>query len=158
MYSKLSNFLSSLQLDLPCPDGGGPFLLDYSKNLITSEVASLLVDLAKSRHLEERRDAMFSAGKINTTENRAVLHVALRCRGDDPPITLEGKNVIQDVTKVLAQMETFVNEVISGAWVGYTGKKLVDVVNIGIGGSDLVKLLELDLSRFPISHLNVSVF
>ncbi|XP_021958471.1 glucose-6-phosphate isomerase [Folsomia candida] len=128
----------SVELDhLPCPDDGGPFLLDYSKNIVTPEIFQLLLDLAKSRKLEDKRNSMYSAGKINTTENRAVLHIALRARSDDPPITLEGKNVIDDVTKVLNQMEKFCNDVINGVWTGYTGKKLTDVVNIGIGGSDL---------------------
>lgn len=129
----------SLELELPDPDGGSPLLLDFSKNLVNDEILKLLLDLAKSRKVEERRDAMYSAGKINTTENRAVLHIALRARADDPAINLEGKNVITDVTRVLNQMEQFCNDIIGGKWVGYTGKKITDVVNIGIGGSDLVR-------------------
>lgn len=128
----------SLELNLPDPDGGSPLLLDFSKNLVNDDILKLLFDLAKSRKVEERRDEMFSAGKINTTENRAVLHIALRARADDPAINLDGKNVITDVVRVLAQMEQFCDEIIGGKWVGYTGKKITDVVNIGIGGSDLV--------------------
>jgi glucose-6-phosphate isomerase len=80
---------------------------------------------------------MFGAEKINTTENRAVLHYALRSREDDAPIVLDGKNVIVDVQRVLKEIESFTKDVIGGKWVGYTGKKITDVVNIGIGGSDL---------------------
>jgi glucose-6-phosphate isomerase len=130
-----------LEVDLPCPDGGGPLLLDFSKNLVDEKIFQLLLNLANSRKVEESRDAMYSAQKINTTENRAVLHIALRARPDDPPITLEGKNVIEDVSKVLKQMEQFCDDVIGGKWSGYSGKKITDVVNIGIGGSDLVGLV-----------------
>lgn len=127
----------SLEVELPCPDGGGPAVIDYSKNLIDDTVLSLLFDLAKSRQVEERRNAMFSAQRINTTENRAVLHTALRTRADDPPILLEGQNILPDIHRVLNQMEKFCDDIIGGTWVGYTGKKITDVVNIGIGGSDL---------------------
>lgn len=136
-----------------CPDGGGPFFLDYSKNLVDDNVMSLLLDLAKSRKVEQRTEEMFIGSKINTTENRAVLHVALRARPDDPPIVLEGKNVITDVSRVLQQMETFCNDVISGKWVGFTGKKITDVVNIGIGGSDLVISNNLLVNNFLCSRL-----
>jgi glucose-6-phosphate isomerase len=127
----------SVELGLPDSDNGGPFLLDYSKNLIDENVWPLLLDLAKSRKVEDATQAMFSGGKINTTEGRAVLHTALRARPEDPPITLDGKNVLTDVTRVLNQMEKFCSDVISGQWKGYTGQKITDVVNIGIGGSDL---------------------
>jgi len=128
----------SIELPLPCPDGGGPLFLDYSKNLIDESVLALLLDLAKSRKVEERRAAMFSGGKINTTEDRAVLHVALRARPDDPPYLVDGKNVVLDVSRVLKQMEDFCLAIIDGKWTGYSGKKIENVVNIGIGGSDLV--------------------
>jgi glucose-6-phosphate isomerase len=131
-FSKLS-----IELGLPTPEDGGPFLLDYSKNLIDDNALALLLNLAKSRQVEATRDAMFTGGKINTTEGRAVLHTALRARADDPPVVLDGKNVIEDITRVLKQMEAFCGDVINGKWVGYTGKKITDVVNIGIGGSDL---------------------
>ncbi len=81
---------------------------------------------------------MYGGGKVNTTENRAVLHIALRARPEDPPLTVDGKNVIPDVTRVLGQMEQFCSAIIEGKWTGFTGKKITDVVNIGIGGSDLV--------------------
>jgi len=127
----------SLEVDLPCPNGGGPALVDYSKNLIDDNVLTLLFDLAKSRKVEERRNAMFAGEKINSTENRAVLHYALRSRADDPAINLDGRNVIPEIQTVLKQMETFVGDVIGGKWLGHSGKKITDVVNIGIGGSDL---------------------
>jgi glucose-6-phosphate isomerase len=127
----------SIRLDLPCTDNGGPLLVDYSKNLLDEEIFGLLVELAKSRKVEERRQALFAGEKINSTEGRPVLHMALRCRSDDPPVLVDGKNVIPDVTKVLNEMEEFCADVINGKWDGYTGKKITDVVNIGIGGSDL---------------------
>ena len=129
----------SIEVDLPCPNGGGPALVDYSKNLIDDNVLALLFDLAKSRKVEERRNAMFGGEKINSTENRAVLHYALRARADDPPINLDGRNIIPEIQTVLKQIETFVGDVIGGKWLGHSGKKITDVVNIGIGGSDLVR-------------------
>ncbi|CAB60430.1 Glucose-6-phosphate isomerase [Caenorhabditis elegans] len=120
------------------PDGD--FLFDFSKNRITDESFQLLMRLAKSRGVEESRNAMFSAEKINFTENRAVLHVALRNRANRP-ILVDGKDVMPDVNRVLAHMKEFCNEIISGSWTGYTGKKITDVVNIGIGGSDLGPLM-----------------
>jgi len=127
----------SLELELPCPDNGGPLLLDFSKNLIDESILKLLLDLAKSRKVEERRNEMFTGGKINSTEDRAVLHVALRAHPSDVGYNVDGKNVVPDVTRVLKQMEDFCNDVIGGNWTGFTGKKITDVVNIGIGGSDL---------------------
>lgn len=111
-------------------------LFDYSKNLINDEVLKMLMTLARSRAVEERRHAMFSGSKINFTENRAVLHVALRNRSNSS-ILVDGKDVMPDVNRVLKKMEKFCNELISGSWKGYTGMNITDVVNIGIGGSDL---------------------
>lgn len=111
-------------------------LFDYSKNIINDEILKTLLDLAKSRGLEEKRHAMVTGSKINFTENRAVLHVALRNRANRP-IVVDGKDVMPDVNRVLDQMKDFCNQIIGGQWVGYTGKKITDVVNIGIGGSDL---------------------
>jgi glucose-6-phosphate isomerase len=111
-------------------------LLDYSKNRITGETMRLLLQLAEQRGLRERIDAMFAGQKINTTENRAVLHVALRNRSDRP-ILVDGADVMPEVNAVLDRMATFSEAVRSGAWTGYTGKPITDVVNIGIGGSDL---------------------
>src|SRR5580765_5709263 len=110
--------------------------LDYSKNRITDETVRLLLDLAQARGVAERRDAMFRGDKINITEQRAVLHVALRApRGAS--ILVDGKNVVPDVHAVLDKMADFSNRVRSGAWKGHTGKKIRNIINIGIGGSDL---------------------
>ncbi|HXD86002.1 MAG TPA: glucose-6-phosphate isomerase [Urbifossiella sp.] len=110
--------------------------LDYSKNRVTGDTIKLLVQLANERNLRDRIDAMFRGDKINSTEQRAVLHTALRApRGAS--ITVDGKNVVPDVQAVLDRMADFANRVRSGAWTGFTGKRIRTVVNIGIGGSDL---------------------
>jgi glucose-6-phosphate isomerase len=111
-------------------------LLDYSKNRITDETLRLLLDLADQSGIRERIDAMFRGEKINVTENRAVLHVALRAPRDEV-IYVDGKNVVPEVHAVLDKMADFVNRVQSGAWLGATGKTIKNVINIGIGGSDL---------------------
>lgn len=111
-------------------------LFDYSKNLINDEILETLFDLAKSRGVEEKRHAMVTGAKINFTENRAVLHVALRNRANRP-ILVDGKDVMPDVNRVLDKMKQFCGQVIDGSWKGFTGKKITDVINIGIGGSDL---------------------
>nr|CAG4650814.1 EOG090X02RQ [Simocephalus serrulatus] len=118
----------------------GEILVDYSKNRVDEQTFKLLVDLAKSRKVEESRDAMFRGDKINFTENRAVLHTALRNRSERP-VLVDGVDVMPDVRAVLAHMKEFCEEVISGSWKGYTGKAITDVVNIGIGGSDLGPLM-----------------
>ncbi|MGN6504072.1 MAG: glucose-6-phosphate isomerase [Tepidisphaeraceae bacterium] len=111
-------------------------LLDYSKNRLTSETLKLLCDLARQAKVEAWRDRMFSGEKINITEDRAVLHVALRNRSNKP-IKVDGHDVMPDVNAVLERMKAFCGAVHSGRHVGYTGKKITDIVNIGIGGSDL---------------------
>jgi glucose-6-phosphate isomerase len=110
--------------------------LDYSKNRITEKTLKLLLDLAKESGLRERIDAMFRGDKINITENRAVLHVALRAPKSET-IMVDGKNVVPDVHAVLDKMSGFCNRIRSGEWRGHTGKRIKNVVNIGIGGSDL---------------------
>ena len=110
--------------------------LDYSKNRVTDETLKLLVELAAECGLRERIDAMFRGDKINVTEDRAVLHVALRAP-KDASIVVDGKNVVPEVHAVLNKMADFSNRVRSGGWKGYTGKRIRNVVNIGIGGSDL---------------------
>jgi glucose-6-phosphate isomerase len=114
----------------------GDILFDYSKNRVTAETMALLMALARQAKLAERIEAMFSGEKINTTENRAVLHVALRNRSNRP-IQVDGQDVMPEVNRVLAKMRHFTEAVRSGKWTGYTGKRITDVVNIGIGGSDL---------------------
>ena len=111
-------------------------LFDYSKNRITEKTIDLLVELARKANLAEMIEAMFAGEKINNTEGRAVLHVALRNRSDRP-ILVDGKNVMPEVNSVLEKMRLFSDSVRSGEWHGYTGKAITDVVNIGIGGSDL---------------------
>lgn len=110
--------------------------LDYSKNIITDKTMNLLVGLAKEAKLKEAIKEMFKGQKINETENRAVLHIALRNRSNTP-IKVNGKNVMPEVNEVLDQVKKFSNKVSSGKWMGYTHKPISDVVNIGIGGSDL---------------------
>ncbi|HJQ44322.1 MAG TPA: glucose-6-phosphate isomerase [Jatrophihabitantaceae bacterium] len=116
-------------------EGAGLFL-DYSKNRITERTLGLLLQLAEQSKLRERIDAMFSGEKINITEDRAVLHVALRARRNER-ITVDGIDVVPAVREVLARMGEFANKVRSGRWLGYTGKPIRNIVNIGIGGSDL---------------------
>ena len=111
-------------------------LFDYSKNRITEETVSLLLELAQQAGLKAKINAMFSGEKINSTEDRAVLHVALRNRSNRH-IVVDGQDVMPEVNEVLAKMKQFTESVRSGAWKGYSGKAITDVVNIGIGGSDL---------------------
>src|SRR6266436_7615910 len=110
--------------------------LDYSKNRITDETMTLLLRLAEESGLRSRIDAMFRGDKINTTEKRAVLHVALRAPKESS-IVVDGENVVTQVHIVLDKMAQFTNRVRSGEWKGHTGKRILNVVNIGIGGSDL---------------------
>ena len=110
--------------------------LDYSKNRITDPTLKMLLQLAKESGLRERIDAMFSGEKINTTENRAVLHVALRAPKGET-ILVDGKNVVPEVHAVLDQITEFSNRVRSGEWKGHTGKSIKNILNVGIGGSDL---------------------
>ena len=111
-------------------------LVDYSKNIITKETLSLLLELAKEMQVEDSIKQMFSGEKINGTENRAVLHIALRNRSNTS-IQVDGEDVMPSVNEVLAKMEAFSEKVIAGDWKGFTGKPIKDIVNIGIGGSDL---------------------
>jgi glucose-6-phosphate isomerase len=112
------------------------FLVDYSKNIITAETLELLFQLARETQLPQAVEQLFAGEKINETENRAVLHTALRNRSN-APVYVDGKDVMPGVNAVLEQMKTFSEKVHSGAWTGYTGKPISDIVNIGIGGSDL---------------------
>ena len=116
-------------------EGAGLFL-DYSKNRVTNDTVKLLLKLADEIDLRSRIKAMFSGEKINVTENRAVLHVALRAP-KGARILVDGKNVVPDVHAVLDKMATFSNRIRSGEWVGHTGKRIRNIINIGIGGSDL---------------------
>jgi glucose-6-phosphate isomerase len=114
----------------------GDILFDYSKNRVTQETMRLLFDLARQADLAGKIEAIFTGQKYNNTEKRAVLHVALRNRSNRP-ILVDGRDVMPDVNAVLAKMRAFSEAIRSGAWKGYTGKPITDIVNIGIGGSDL---------------------
>jgi len=120
--------------------------LDYSKNRVTGETMKLLVQLAKESNLRGRMDAMFSGEKINFTENRAVLHTALRAP-KNAKIFVDGKNVVPEVHAVLDKMTAFAKRVRSGAWKGQTGKRIKNIVNIGIGGSDLGPVMAYEALR-----------
>ncbi|MEX0676057.1 MAG: glucose-6-phosphate isomerase [Pirellulales bacterium] len=121
--------------------------LDYSKNRVTADTLSLLVQLAKESSLAERIEAMFRGEKINVTERRAVLHVALRAP-QGARIVVDGKNVVPEVHAVLDKMAGFSNRVRSGDWQGHTGKRIRNVVNIGIGGSDLGPVMAYEALRY----------
>ena len=124
----------------------GDLYIDYSKHRVTRETLDLLVDLAKAADLEGRRDAMFSGAHINTSEDRAVLHTALRLpRGS--ALTVDGQNVVADVHEVLDAMGAFTDRLRSGEWTGATGQRITTVVNIGIGGSDLGPVMVYDALR-----------
>jgi glucose-6-phosphate isomerase len=120
---------------------------DYSKNRITDETISLLLELANQSGLRERIDAMFGGEKINVTEKRAVLHVALRTMKDES-IKVDGTNVVPEVHDVLDQMTAFANHVRSGQWKGHTGKRVRNVINIGIGGSDLGPVMAYEALKY----------
>ena len=123
-------------------------LFDYSKNLITEKTVSLLMELAREAGLAKKIEAMFSGEKINVTEGRAVLHIALRNRSNRP-ILVDGKDVMPEVNRVLEKMRVFSESVRKGTWKGYTGKSITDVVNIGIGGSDLgPKMVTMALAHY----------
>ncbi len=130
-------------------------LIDYSKNRINSETKMLLIELAEEVDLKDAINSMFTGEKINLTERRAVLHVALRNRLN-APIYVDKQDVMPDINKVLDKMKAFSEEIISGNWKGYTGKKITDIVNIGIGGSALGPLMVTKALRpFKIPHINV---
>lgn len=127
---------------------------DYSKNRITEDAWKLLLELANSRGLKEAREQMFGGEHINITEDRAVLHTALRNKSGKP-ILVDGKDVMPEILAVLDHMKEFTNQVVSGEWKGYTGKKMTDVVNIGIGGSDLGPLMVTEALKPYSTGLNM---
>ena len=129
-------------------------LVDYSKNNITQDTLKLLRQLAQECALPQAVEAMFKGEKINRTENRAVLHTALRNRSNRP-VLVDGKDVMPDVNDVLAKMKSFCERVISGEWKGYTGKAITDVINIGIGGSDLGPYMVTEALRPYKNHLTM---
>jgi glucose-6-phosphate isomerase len=127
-------------------EGAGLFL-DYSKNRVTDETIKLLISLAEESGLRERIEAMFQGEKINVTEKRAVLHVALRAPANET-IKVDGVNVVPEVHDVLNKMAAFSNRVRSGEWKGHTGKRIRNVINIGIGGSDLGPVMAYEALRY----------
>ena len=129
-------------------------LVDFSKNAVNETTLALLQQLAEECGLAQAKEAMFSGEKINYTENRAVLHTALRNRSNTP-VLVDGKDVMPEINAVLAKMKAFCQRVISGEWKGYTGKSITDVINIGIGGSDLGPYMVTEALRPYKNHLNV---
>jgi len=130
-------------------------LFDFSKHRITDETLPFLMQVAREADIENWRDKMFSGEKINITENRAVLHTALRNRSNTP-VLVDGKDVMPDINAVLAQMRTFTNKVRNGDWKGFTGKRITDIVNIGIGGSDLGPVMVCNsLKPYASPDLNI---
>lgn len=134
----------------------GPIFLDYSKNRIDWEVVANLISLARETGLPEAMELMFSGAAINETEQRAVLHTALRNRSLHP-VRVDGRNVMPEVRAVLAQMEKFSYDVISGAWKGYAGDEITDIVNIGIGGSDLGPVMVTEALKPYAARQNLRV-
>ena len=135
-------------------DAAGLFL-DYSKNRVDATTIGLLLDLARERGVEAQRDAMFAGDKINLTEHRAVLHTALRLPRD-AKLVVDGQDVVHDVHAVLDQIKDFSDRVRSGTWLGHSGKPITDVVNIGIGGSDLgPKMVTLALRSYAHPRLKM---
>ena len=129
------------------------FLVDFSKNRVNKKTLGLLIDLAKECDLSNAIKSMFEGEKINVTEGRAVLHTALRNMGNNS-VFVDGKNVMPDVKAVLLKMKNFCAKIISGEWKGYTGKTITDVVNIGIGGSDLGPCMITEALKPYKNHLN----
>jgi glucose-6-phosphate isomerase len=130
-------------------------LVDYSKNRITSETLTLLIELANEARLADAIEKMFTGEAINQTENRAVLHTALRNRSHTP-VFVKGQDVMPDVHKVLDKMKTFVHRLLEGQWTGYSGRKITNIVNIGIGGSDLGPVMVTECLR-PYIHPDLSL-
>ena len=129
-------------------------LLDYSKNRITDKTMALLIQLANECRLEEAINSMFNGEAINETEGRAVLHTALRNQSNSSVI-VDGHDIMPDINDVLNKMEQFTDSVISGSWLGYTGKPITDVVNVGIGGSDLGPVMVTEALKAYKNHLNL---
>lgn len=131
-------------------------LVDYSKNRFDGNIFSALLDLAKETELKEAIEAMYLGEKINGTEGRAVLHTALRNRSNSP-VYFEGKDVMPDINAVLAQMKGFADQISNGKWLGYTGKPIKSLVNIGIGGSDLGPVMVTEALK-PYQNPNLEIF
>ena len=133
----------------------GDILVDFSKNRITEETLELLLDLAEEVDLHDAIEKMFTGDRINQTEDRAVLHVALRNRSNSP-IRVDGRDVMSDVNRVFEQMKEFSLKIISGEWKGFTGRRITHLVNIGIGGSDLGPVMVTEALK-PYARPGISV-
>lgn len=130
------------------------FLIDYSKNIVSQDTIAILLELADETGLKDAINAYFLGGIINQTENRAVLHTALRSKAD-AVVKVNGQNVIPEIYAVKEKMKTFSSDIISGSKKGYTGKTFTDVVNIGIGGSDLGPAMAVEALQYYSNHLKV---
>jgi glucose-6-phosphate isomerase len=149
LFSEDGERFNKFSIELP------NLLLDYSKNIIDSETIDTLLELAQETEVCEWRTKMFSGDKINKTEDRAVLHTALR-RKSDEPLIIDGENVTLHVQNQLADMEVFVNKVRQGHWLGYSGKRITDIVNIGVGGSNLgPQMVTEALKQYSDGSVNV---
>ena len=149
LFAEDSQRFSKFSIKLPS------ILLDYSKNTITEETLSLLTDLAKECEVETWREKMFSGVSINKTEDRAVLHTALRNKSQTP-IWVDDKNISQDIKNTLDQIKSFSNSIRQGHWKGYSGEHITDIVNIGVGGSNLgPQMVTEALKRFSDNRINV---
>ena len=149
LFAEDSQRFDKFSIELP------KLLLDYSKNLIDSETMESLLALADETEVAQWRAKMFSGEKINTTENRAVLHTALRRQSDDDLI-VDGENLSKQVKSQLADMKVFVNKVRQGHWLGYSGKRITDIVNIGVGGSNLgPQMVTEALKHYSDNSVNV---
>lgn len=149
LFAQDSERFNKFSIELP------KMLLDYSKNLIDDETMTTLFELANETQVCEWRSKMFSGEKINKTEDRAVLHTALR-RNSEEPLIVDGENVTDSVKAQLAKMEGFVNRVREGHWKGYSGKRITDIVNIGVGGSNLgPQMVTEALKHYSDNSVNV---
>ncbi|MBA6353620.1 MULTISPECIES: glucose-6-phosphate isomerase [unclassified Colwellia] len=149
LFAKDSQRFRKFSIKLPS------ILLDYSKNAITEETITLLTDLAKECEVEKWREKMFSGERINKTEDRAVLHTALRDRSKKP-LWVDGKNISEDIEKTLKQVKKFSDDIRQGIWRGYSGERITDIVNIGVGGSNLgPQMVTEALKRFSDNCVNV---
>jgi len=148
MFNKDADRFSRFSLNV------GEILLDYSKNIINEDTIDLLMELARRADLKDAIEKMFTGDKINETENRSVLHIALRNRSNEP-ILSDGKDVMPGINAVLGQMKIFSDKLIKGAWKGYAGKRITDIVNIGIGGSNLGPMMVTEALRpYKKSQIN----
>ena len=149
LFAKDSQRFSQFSIKLPS------ILLDYSKNIITEETISLLTELAKECQVEAWREKMFTGARINKTEDRAVLHTALR-NPSPTPLWVDGKNISENIDRTLAQVKKFSEDIRHGIWRGYSGERITDIVNIGVGGSNLgPQMVTEALKRFSDSCVNV---